>query len=134
MLSDEVTNFIVETARVLRPGGINFATFCLLNEDSLPKVEAEKSSPRLPHKYGEFRVRDISDPASFIAQSETFIRNVYMKAGLNIIEPIRYGSWAGTPEKSELLDVYCFSQDIVIASKPNANGGAIQRVKTEPEG
>jgi len=117
MMPKEVANFVGETARVLRPGGLSFATFCLLNDRTLPLVAAGNSSPQLPHSLEDCRVRDLSDPASFIAQRETSIRALYSKAALRIIEPIRYGTWVGSADRSEMSSPYGFNQDIVIAVK-----------------
>jgi ubiquinone/menaquinone biosynthesis C-methylase UbiE len=125
MLPEEIPNYIHETARVLRPGGVTFATFTLLNERTLPVVVAGKSMPHLIHKFGEFQVRDLSDPAHFIAQPESWIRKLYTEAGLAIVEPIRYGTWAVAPPEALALEKYRLggspsqraSQDAIIAKK-----------------
>ncbi len=125
MLPEEIPNFISETRRVLKPGGITFATFTLLNERTLPVVLEGRSMPRLIHKFGEFQVRDLSDPAHFIAQPESWIRKLYSEAGLAIIEPIRYGTWAVATPDSLALEKYRLggspshraSQDAIIARK-----------------
>jgi SAM-dependent methyltransferase len=120
MLPEQIANFIAETARVLRPGGVSFATFCLLNDRTLPLVASGNSSPRLPHMFGSCRVRDLADPASFVALPETSIRDLYPKAALRIIEPIRFGSWAGPADRLETLSPSGFNQDIVIGVKPRS--------------
>jgi len=125
MLPDEAANFMSETARVLKPGGVTFATFCLFNERTLPAVQAGLTMPNLVYKYGEFQVRTLADPAHFIAQPEGYVRDLHAKHGLSIIEPIRYGTWAGFTPESERLESYHLggspshgsSQDAVIASK-----------------
>ena len=115
---DGLANYIAETRRVLRPGGVSLATFCLLTDSSLPSVEAGLSEPRLRQKYGDFWVRDLDDPASFIAYPERFVRDTYQNCGLTVVDPIRFGSWAaGSLEASEVLEPFGFSQDIVIAMK-----------------
>ncbi len=120
LLPEEVTNFVSETCRVLKPGGVSFATFCLLNGRSLPIVDAGQSLPPLLYRYGECRVRDFHDPASFIAHPEQFVRELYRKTGLRVEEPIKYGSWVAPSRKSaEVDEPHGFSQDILVASKPN---------------
>lgn len=122
MLPEEIANFVKETSRVLRPGGISFATFCLINDRTLPLVTAGHSSPPLPCAFGGgCRVRDVADPASFIAQPEISIRDLYSKAALKIVESIRYGSWAGPTDPLEVLSPYGFNQDIVIGVKPGSS-------------
>ena len=67
------------------------ATFCLLNETTLPIVDAGKSMPRLIYKYGDCRVRDPEDPAHFIAHPESWVRKLYRDAGLEIVGAHREG-------------------------------------------
>ena len=117
MLPGEVSNFISESRRVLRPGGISFATFCLLTDRSLPLVKAGKSSPPLPYVFGDCMVRDPNDPASFIAQPEGFVRSCFTNSGFQFLGPIRYGSWVGRERLPELLEPYGFDQDIIVAQK-----------------
>ena len=122
---EEATNFVRETARVLKSGGKTFATFCLLNERTLPIVDAGKSMPRLSFKYGECRVRTLEDPAHFIAQPESWVRKLYADAGLSIVEPIFRGTWAESTAESLALEKYHLggspsksaSQDAVVAVK-----------------
>ena len=125
MLPEEVANFVEETNRVLKPGGTTFATFCLLNERTLPIVDAGKSMPPLIHKYGDCRVRTVADPAHFIAHPESWVRKLYAEAGLTIVEPIEWGTWAEATSRSLELEKYRLggspsrraSQDAVIAVK-----------------
>lgn len=125
MLPEEVANFVMETKRVLKPGGTTMATFCLLNERTLPIVDEGKSMPHLVYKYGDCRVRSLKDPAHFIAHPESWVRDLYAKAGLSVVEPIARGTWAETTTTSKQLEKYRLggspsenaSQDAVIAVK-----------------
>lgn len=125
MIPEEVANFVAETKRVLKPGGKTLATFCLLNDRTLPIVDEGKSMPRLIYKYGDCRVRTEKDPAHFIAHPEAWVRDLYAKAGLTIVEPIERGTWAETTPESKPLEKYHLggspsqraSQDAVIAVK-----------------
>ncbi len=125
MLPEEVTNFVRETARVLKREGTSYATFCLLNETTLPVVDAGKSMPKLIYKYGDCRVRRLDDPAHFIAHPEPWVRKLYEDSGLVIKEPIVRGTWANKDAASLELEKYRLggspskmaSQDAVIAVK-----------------
>jgi SAM-dependent methyltransferase len=125
MLPEEVPNFFAETARVLKPGGTMFSTFTFLNETTLPAVLKGSTTPKLIHKFGEFQVRTLEDPAHFIAQPEGWVRQRLSEAGLKVVEPIRYGTWAVATEESLALEKYRLggspsqraSQDAVIARK-----------------
>jgi SAM-dependent methyltransferase len=112
-----VANYIRETSRVLKAGGMSLATFCLLNEDSSRIVRDGRSSPILPYEVGACRVRDPSDLTSFIAFPESFIRRMYSDAGFEIVEPIHFGSWASGYPRAELDETYGLNQDIVVARK-----------------
>lgn len=125
MLPEEVENFVSETRRVLRPGGTTLATYCLLNERTLPLTVAGRTMPRLVYKYGDCMVRSLKDPAHFIAHRESWVRSLYEKAGLKIVEPIARGTWAETTPESKALEKYHLggspsesaSQDAVVAVK-----------------
>jgi SAM-dependent methyltransferase len=125
MLPEEVSNFVAETRRVLKPGGKTLATFCLLNERTLPLVDAGNTMPRLIYRYGDCRVRTTRDPAHFIAHPESWVRKLYADEGLSIVEPIERGTWAETTPESSALEKYRLggspskkaSQDAVIAVK-----------------
>lgn len=125
MLPEDVPNFVAETSRVLKPGGVTLATFTLLNEATLPAVVAGRTMPRLVYKFGDFQVRTLADPAHFIAQQESWIRKLYAEAGLEIVEPIRYGTWAVATPESLAIEKYHLggspshkaSQDAIIAVK-----------------
>jgi len=125
MLPDEVVDYVRETRRVLKPGGKTFATYCLLNQTTLPVVDAGNSMPRLIYKFGDRRVRTLADPANFIAYPESWVRSLYADTGLRILEPIIRGTWASTDTKALELEKYRLggspsrkaSQDVVRAVK-----------------
>src|SRR3989475_2235014 len=79
---DGLANYIAETRRVLRPGGVNLATVCLLTDSSLPGVAARRSATGAWPKSTGFWVRALADPARFIAYPERFVRDPHHKFGL----------------------------------------------------
>lgn len=120
MLPPEIDNYMREIARVLTPGGRSLITYYLLNEQSRPFVD---SRPRpvsaaypydgrgsFPHDYGTYRVRYEEVPERAVALDEPFVRALYARHGLQIVEPIQYGSWSGRMH-------YLSGQDIVVAEK-----------------
>jgi SAM-dependent methyltransferase len=122
MLPEEIENYMDEIARVLAPGGRSLITYYLLNDQSRPFVE---SRPRpifdaypydgrgsFPHDHGNYRVRYEQVPERAVALEETFVRELYARHGLEILEPVRYGSWSGRLR-------YLTGQDLVVAEKPS---------------
>ena len=109
MLPAGVYNYIAETARVLKPGGTCFATFFLLNEDSLARIRAGQSALDLRYRQGETMTINRIEPEQAIAYEEETVRKILAKYGLEIIEPIHYGSWSGKETDASY-------QDIVVAT------------------
>ena len=110
MLPQDMENYLGEITRVLKTDGRCLITFFLLNEESLRLIEAGKSALDFRYDIGGCRTIDESNPESAIAYDEEFIRQLYEKHGLNIAEPIRYGSWCGREK-------FLSYQDIVIATR-----------------
>ena len=111
MLPEEVSNYLSEIERVMKPGGRAVITFFLLNQESLKLVESGMSTIDFRYDFGVYRVKEKNTPEAAIAFQEDFIRDLYKEKGLKIAEPIRYGSWSGREDSLSL-------QDIVVAQKP----------------
>ncbi len=112
MLPDEVSNYLSEIERVMKPGGRAMITFFLLNQESLKLIESGMSTIDFPYDFGVYRTKEKSTPEAAIAYQEDFIRNLYRENNLKIAEPIRYGSWCGR-------EAFLSLQDIVVARKPS---------------
>ena len=93
-----VFRYIAEMTRVLKPKGILFATFLILNNLSMQNLEASSSkdfdfeykSPDSWHKLKNRRLVNVAIP-------ESGLRQQCIKCKLMIKEPIRYGEWCGSP-------------------------------------
>ena len=114
LLPDEVENYLSEIRRVLAPGGRCFASFFLLNEESLVSLRSGRSTIDFKYDFGEYRTKSKATPEAAIAYREDFVRSLYTERGLAIVEPIHCGSWPGRRE-------YLSYQDIVVAVKREAN-------------
>jgi ubiquinone/menaquinone biosynthesis C-methylase UbiE len=110
MLPEAVDNYLSEIARVLRNGGRSMITFFLLNRESLKLMESGVSTINFKYDLNGCRVKERGTPEVSVAYPEGTVRALYKRYGLEIEEPIRYGSWCG---RREYLDY----QDIVVASK-----------------
>jgi hypothetical protein len=111
MLPEDLDNYLSEVAQVLKQGGRCFITYFLLTPDSSRLIEEKASSIDFRYAIPGCRVENKDVPEDVVAYDESRIRELYEKHGLNISEPIRYGSWCG--RKNALS-----YQDIVVASKP----------------
>jgi len=95
MLPEEVENYLGEIARVLRKGGRCLISFFVLNGESLRLIEARKSTIDLRHKFGPARAMSLEKPELAIGYDEHYLIELYEKCGLEIRQPIAYGSWCG---------------------------------------
>ena len=113
MLPPDLENYLSEIARVMKKGGKCAITYFLLNEESIRLIQAgEIESPNFNfiHQMGEFWTSREDLPEDALAYPEEFIRNLYPKYGLKIVEPIHYGRWCKRPNP-------VLGQDIIVAVK-----------------
>jgi len=130
MLPQDMEHYLSEVARVLKPGGRSFITYFLLNPDSLKKIAEGASRFDFSYQLPGCRIQDKDAPEAVVAYDERLIRELYRASGLDICEPIHYGSWCG--RKSGLT-----LQEMIVAVKstgtpnngihPNANNAPSQR-------
>lgn len=106
MRGPEISNYLSEITRCLRPGGACFATFFLL--PPAPLSPEHSLAERFGERFDDGLVVDVRIPEAAIAHPEGTIRGMYAAVGLEIREPIFRGSWSGFPEARS-------TQDIVIA-------------------
>lgn len=111
MFSDDVENYLSEISGVMKKGARCLITFFLINNESFQLINTGKSSQNFIFKVDENSFstsKNIKESA--IAYKESYIRNIYDKNGLSIIDSIYYGSWCSRND-------YKSYQDIVIAMK-----------------
>jgi len=107
-----VANYIRQAARVLKPKGIFFGTFILLNRSSMEHIESGNSKKPFAfnNREGDGWYESHSRPLLNVALPELPIRRVFIKSNLMIKEPIRYGQWCKSP-------IAITGHDIVLARK-----------------
>ena len=110
MLRHDVENYLSETARVLKKNGRCFITYYLLNPESLDLIDAKLSTLDFKYEAEGCYVLDKSMPEYTVGYDEMFIRQLYTRHGLNIVEPIHYGYWCGRKK-------FLTFQDIILAVK-----------------
>ncbi|NNE58250.1 MAG: class I SAM-dependent methyltransferase [Hellea sp.] len=107
MFAKDVENYLLEIARILRPGGKCLITWFLLNEQSRAARE-----PFYNFAYDFDNVSKTTTPKSpeaAMAFDEEFVRGLYEKTGL-VMQDIELGSWANPNSEFQL-------QDMIIAKK-----------------
>jgi SAM-dependent methyltransferase len=110
MIAGEVENYLGEIARVLRTGGRCLISFFLLNEESLRLIDAGRSTIELRHQLGPARALSREKPELAIGFDEDYVAQLYPRFGLEIRQPIYYGSWCGRVE-------FLSYQDQIVAFK-----------------
>jgi ubiquinone/menaquinone biosynthesis C-methylase UbiE len=110
MLPQDMENYFSEVSRVLKKGQRCLITYFLLNAQSLALIEAKLSTLDFKHVFGNYRTISKATPETAIAYAEEYIRALYEKFGLAIVNPIQYGSWCGRED-------FLSYQDIIVAVK-----------------
>jgi SAM-dependent methyltransferase len=109
MLKNDMTHYLREISRTLRPNGRCLITFFLLNEESHKLISGGHSSLDFRFPQDSCWTADESLPENALAYEEEYIRGVYAESSL-ALENLQYGAWCGRSE-------YLSYQDAVIARK-----------------
>lgn len=114
MLPEDAEHYISEFARVLRPGGRCFATYFLINPDSLRLMELGRSALEFRHDLGSHWLVSRRATELSVGYEEQCALRAYETCGFGT--SVHYGGWCGRApfwsEKSGLGD-----QDVVLATK-----------------
>ena len=110
MLPADLENYLSEIARVLKAEGKCLITFFLLNKESIKQLAAGHSHANFLYEIDGWLTTSKKDPEIAIAYDEDLVKGLFKKYGLEIIQPIKYGSWCG---RGDFLSY----QDLVVAAK-----------------
>ena len=110
MVATDVENYTSQIARVLRPGGTCLVTYFLLNDETRALMASGASRRSFAHDFGEYRAEFADVAERVVAYDEQQVRDRYARHGLEVVDPIHYGSWSGRRRT-------LYKQDVVIATK-----------------
>lgn len=110
MLPADMENYLSEISRVLKSGGKCLITFFLMNPESSELIREGRSHLDFVHPGRGFMTVDPETPEHAVAFEESRIRGLFEKNRLDLLDPVRYGSWCG---RTEFLSF----QDIVLAAR-----------------
>lgn len=105
-------HYIKQISRILKPRGIFFGTFILLNQLSIQFLEsgATKRPFRFQYRNGNEWYEYEDRPLLNVALMEQELRRIFISESMMIKEPIRYGQWCNS-------GLAYTGHDIVIARK-----------------
>lgn len=105
MFPKDMENYLSEISRVLKPNGRCLITYFLLKQSTPVLVNADQSIFSFKHAYAHHYVEDINHPEYAVAYEEAFVRDLYKKVNLKIVDPIDYGNWNGRQEHLSFQDI-----------------------------
>lgn len=122
MLPRDLTHYLAEIARVMRPGGRCLITFFLHSAATAANIRAGESALNLPLRYGKPDL-PVGAPPEYgdcytetreemervIAYDERWVMDQFVRCGLAVDSPVNYGWWSGREGPS--------FQDIITATK-----------------
>lgn len=101
MLKDEVEQYIKEISRTLKPGGICFATFFVINEEALASMNT--SGIHFPFEKDGFYVMNEKVETANVGYPEEYITSLAAANGMEI-DRIHFGKWCNRKEFTDFQD------------------------------
>lgn len=111
MLPREVENYFNELDRVMKPGGVIFATFFILNKENR-KFMNQSSGFNFDHKMDGYYLMDAKVKGANVAFEEAYLFNEIIKLDRFKIRKASYGHWCGRDQNAS----FDF-QDVLIIEK-----------------
>jgi ubiquinone/menaquinone biosynthesis C-methylase UbiE len=116
MLPSDVTHYVHEIARVLKPQGFCFSTHFLINSESRQLMNNPSCSVHFKEEIGPHWLVNPNAPELSVAYEEAFVIDLFRQSGLAAGDDIHYGGWCGRrPLWSDQAGPG--DQDVVLARK-----------------
>ncbi len=115
MRKPDVENYLKEVSRMLKRGGICFITYFLINEETLKCIDSGLSTRKFKKLDDVTYTDSPSLPEKAIALQEDYIRQIYKKCDLELLDgnPV-YGAWRNPNEMNRRVE---HNQDRISAYK-----------------
>ncbi len=108
MFEDDIVHFLSEFRRILDPEGLVFASFFVLDDESIRLSAASDGALTFPHQLADgCRVHDSRNPEGAVGYTPRAVGRMLRRSGLTLDQPIHHGSWSGRRDVPD-------GQDIVI--------------------
>ena len=107
---DQVLNLIQQKGK---KNSLQFNSWLIIDSESNFALEAQMTNRLLPYDMGVYLTRSKENPLTATCYKEKFIKEIYEKNKLNIIDIIK-GRWRGLDLRGKNSN---FSQDIIISQK-----------------
>jgi SAM-dependent methyltransferase len=105
IFEDEVTHYMREMRRVLRPGGLAYATFFLYSKETIEAARRTLRSPNgltFQHPHGDgCYISDAAYPTGSVAYTDEAMSRMMASAGLKLARPYLKGWWSGFYEQAD---------------------------------
>ena len=99
LFEHELLHYMKEIRRVLKPGGLAYATFFLYSEETIAAARRTDLTPfklRFEHARGEgCYINDPAYPTGAVAYTDAAMRRIIGAAGLRLERPYLKGWWSG---------------------------------------
>jgi len=99
MASADIIHYLKEFSRVMKPGGLVFATWFIVNDDILRKARETNLTPfnlRFEHDFEPgCLINDANAPMGAVAYTDERLREMIAEAGLELVNDVLPGMWSG---------------------------------------
>jgi hypothetical protein len=94
-------------------GAMQFNSWLIIDKESKFALQAKMANRLLPYDMGTYLTRSNINPLTVTAYKEDFIKNIYKKNNLKIIDILK-GNWRGT---NNYDNNFKLSQDLIVSKK-----------------
>mgnify|MGYP006275024331 CR=1 FL=1 len=105
LLPKDLSHYLDEVARVLKPARRALFTFFLLNDEALQRIRSGGSTIDFCYDGDGYKTRCRNHPEDAVAYDQGWILEQLTSRGLRLAEPILSGSWSGRADGVSYQDM-----------------------------